>query len=436
MKEGGKGAEAPRGRFIKRAETVAPALLLYAAIKIIGIAVLAVWSTANGKDFHELLSGRWDSLWYARIAEYGYGFTLDAPDGRSLSSMAFFPLLPWLEELGGLVGLAPGDAGLLVSAVSSIVAAAGLFHLGGLAHSPRAGTLLVCLWAALPVAIVQSMAYSESLFVALASWSLYALLKDRWTVAGILSCLAGLTRPVGMAVAAAILVAALPVLLTAWRERRQRGPRRATGPRQKAGLRQEAGPRQEGRLRRTAGPRREYGPGGAPGPWAGGARLADVLTGTLLAPLGATAYILWVGSRQGEFLGYLDVQKEWGNGFDGGKAFAEFITAPVGAPVVLTALVVLGLLALSLWTNWISWRQNRLLPLAVYSLIVTLLAVGASGYFGSKPRLLLPAFPLLIPLAVALATRAGRTTRYLTVSALVVISAVYGAFWLNGSGPP
>ena len=75
------------------------------------------------------------------------------------------------------------------------------------------------------------------------------------------------------------------------------------------------------------------------------------------------------------------------------------------------------------------------LALLVYAGIVLALALCASSYFGSKPRLLMPAFPLLLPLARALA--GARTPRSATiVGAVGVASALYGAFWLNGSGPP
>jgi hypothetical protein len=71
----------------------------------------------------------------------------------------------------------------------------------------------------------------------------------------------------------------------------------------------------------------------------------------------------------------------------------------------------------------------------VYTGIVLALALCASSYFGSKPRLLLPAFPLLFPLALALARlRPWRSA--LVVGGVAVASAVYGAWWLNGSGPP
>jgi hypothetical protein len=73
--------------------------------------------------------------------------------------------------------------------------------------------------------------------------------------------------------------------------------------------------------------------------------------------------------------------------------------------------------------------------LLVYSGVVAALALGAASYFGSKPRLLMPAFPLLLPLARALArTRPAGSAAVLGGVALA--SAVYGAFWLNGSGPP
>jgi hypothetical protein len=80
-------------------------------------------------------------------------------------------------------------------------------------------------------------------------------------------------------------------------------------------------------------------------------------------------------------------------------------------------------------------RQRQPLPLLVYTGVVTALALCASSYFGSKPRLLMPAFPLLLPLALALARL--RTSRSAwVVGGVAVASAVYGAFWLNGSGPP
>ena len=77
----------------------APALLAYAGVRALGLLLLAVWSAAKGKSPHTLLTARWDSLWYTRVADFGYGWEVRLPNGDVHSNLAFFPLLPWLERL-------------------------------------------------------------------------------------------------------------------------------------------------------------------------------------------------------------------------------------------------------------------------------------------------------------------------------------------------
>ncbi|MYR59293.1 hypothetical protein GTY54_24660, partial [Streptomyces sp. SID625] len=168
-----------------------------------GLLVLALWSAARGKSAYTLLTARWDSLWYARVAGGGYGYEVRLPNGDVHADLAFFPLLPWLERLGATVGpLSYADAGFAVGLLASLAAAWGIFAVVDHVYDRRAGICAVLLWAVLPVGIVQSMAYSESLFTALAAWALYCVLTGRWVGAGALALLAGLTRPVGLAVAA------------------------------------------------------------------------------------------------------------------------------------------------------------------------------------------------------------------------------------------
>ncbi|MEU7051176.1 glycosyltransferase family 39 protein, partial [Streptomyces eurythermus] len=201
-----------------------PALLGYAAVRALGLAVLAGWSAARGKSAYTLLTARWDSLWYTRVADLGYGYEVRLPNGDVHSNLAFFPLLPWLERLLHAVApLSYADAGFVVSLLASPAAAAGIFAVTDRLYGPRAGFFAVLLWAVLPVGIVQSMAYSESLFTALAAWSLYAVLTGRWVSAGVLAALAGLTRPVGMAVVAAVWTAGVVSFV------RERGTRHAPG---------------------------------------------------------------------------------------------------------------------------------------------------------------------------------------------------------------
>src|SRR5687767_4925747 len=93
----GASAAAPRGgpQAVRAAlRRAAPALLGYAAVRALGLVVLAVWAQTSGKSAEQLLSRRWNSLWYAGIAEHGYGYTLHLEDGSVHSNLAFFPLLP------------------------------------------------------------------------------------------------------------------------------------------------------------------------------------------------------------------------------------------------------------------------------------------------------------------------------------------------------
>ncbi|WP_033324055.1 glycosyltransferase family 39 protein [Streptomyces yerevanensis] len=375
---------------------VAPALLGYAAVRALGLVALALWSAARDKSPHQLLTARWDSLWYTRVAELGYGYEVRLPNGDVHSNLAFFPLLPWLERaVSAVTPLSYADAGLLISTLASLAAAWGIFAVADHVHGRRAGVCAVLLWAVLPVGIVQSMAYSESLFTALAAWSLYAVLTGRWLTAGLLASFAGLTRPVGAAVVAAVWVAAIASYV------RDSSARERSVP----------------------------APDGTP--------LWRRVLGMLLAPLGAAGYVLWVGQHTGKGpLGYLDVQAGWGNGFDGGYAFARFVADKFTSfPSALAGIGLIVGVALVIWLYVVCVRQGQPLSLLVYAGIVTALALCASSYFGSKPRLLLPAFPLLLPPALALARLRTPTSAWV-LGCVAVVSAAYGAFWLNGSGPP
>ncbi|GLW46241.1 membrane protein [Streptomyces sp. NBRC 14336] len=374
-----------------RVRQAAPALVGYAAVRALCLLVLALWSATRDKSAYTLLTARWDSLWYTRVAELGYGYEVRLPNGDIHSNLAFFPLLPWLERLVAAVSpLSAADGGFLVSLLASLAAAWGIFAVAEHVYGRRAAVCAVLLWAVLPVGIVQSMAYSESLFTALAAWSLYAVLTGRWVTAGTLALLAGLTRPVGLAVVAAVWAAGISSIV---RDR-----------------------------------------GAAPGDRARHLRRA---VGMLLAPLGAAGYVLWVGHDTGKGpLGYLDVQAGWRNGFDGGYAFARFVGDKFTSfPSALAGLGLIVGVGLVVWLYVVCVRQGQPLPLLVYAGVVTALALCASSYFGSKPRLLMPAFPLLLPLALALARIRTRTS-VLVLGLTAAASAVYGAFWLNGSGPP
>ncbi|MFF4868224.1 hypothetical protein [Streptomyces sp. NPDC000961] len=350
----------------------------YAATRVIGLVVLAVAAAATGEDGLHRLKGRWDSVWYVRIAEHGYGYEAVLPDGDVHSDLAFFPLLPALERgLSAVLPLDAAGAGLLVSWTAGLAAAWGVFRCGAHAFGPRTGVLLAVLWGVYPTAFVQSMAYTETLFTALAAWSLYAVLRDRWILAGLLCVAAGLTRPTAAALIAALGITALAALV-----RDRRLP-------------------------------------------------ARTVVGVLIAPLGWLGYVVYVGIREDSPTAYFEVQAAWGNSIDGGLALARFV-AGLPWPAALGLTAALALLARLVV---LCVRQRQPLPLLVYTIGVVLVSLVGAAYFGSRPRLMMPAFGLLLPPAAALARLRTRAA-VPVLAGLALASAAYGAFTLLGSGPP
>ena len=124
-----------------------------------------------------------------------------------------------------------------------------------------------------------------------------------------------------------------------------------------------------------------------------------------------------------------------GNGFDGGVAFSQWTWAFLSSSSFVLGVLVCAGVALLGWLYVLCVRQRLPLTLLVFCGCLVFLSLTTSGYFGSKPRYLVPAFPLLLPVAL---TIAGLRTRVL-VPLLVLTataSAAYGAFWLHGAGPP
>ena len=130
---------------------------------------------------------RWDTVWYLKIAAFGYS----PRDG----TLAFMPLYPWLVRgLGALTGNYL-LAALIISNLACLLALL-LFYevvLGEVRNNDIAlwGTFLL---ASFPSAFFLFTAYTDSLFLALvlAAW-LFAR-RGKWLAAGLLAALATLCR--------------------------------------------------------------------------------------------------------------------------------------------------------------------------------------------------------------------------------------------------
>src|SRR5262249_13087555 len=132
----------------------------------------------------------------------------------------------------------------------------------------------------------------------------------------------------------------------------------------------------------------------------------------VLAPLGLVGYLAWVAHALDRLDGWSYMQdKGWHLSFDGGRSTWHTLVHPVlleprrlelsEVSAVLVASVVLLVLLAYLRPPW---------PLLVYAAGLVVLTLGGEGYYHSRSRFLLPAFPLLLPIAVALGRTRLRTS--------------------------
>ncbi|MFE4696781.1 hypothetical protein ACFRIC_06760 [Streptomyces sp. NPDC056738] len=414
----------PRERLARAARRHGPVLALYGTTKLVGFCVFLCLLDSSG-DFRRKnprfgggahvwdVLATWDGWWYQQIAAHGYHPALvPVPGATGLitlegNSAAFFPLYPALMRLvSSCTGLGLLGAGLVVSVAASFVAALGIHAVTARVSGRRAGLAAAGLWAVWPGSGVEWSGYSESLYVALAAWACYAVMRRYWLTAGLLTCFAGLTRPTATALIAALALAALVEVV---RHRR--------------------------RVRR-------WGDGPAPeGAWRRDAVLRPVAA-VLIAPVGLVGYLGWVGHRMSDYGGYFTLQdKAWAHSFDYGRhtvkvlsslmvGHYDYLFAYPHEDVIAAATVLLALLALPLL-----FRLRPPLVLTVSTLLTMALVLGSQQIFGNVSRYLLPAFPLLIPCATAMRRLSTPVLcAVLTVAALA--SGSYAGYVLFEVGIP
>ncbi|MFJ3669102.1 glycosyltransferase family 39 protein [Streptomyces sp. NPDC090106] len=383
-----------------------PVLALYGTLKLIGFASFMYLLDAAGDFRHKNprfgggahpwdVLATWDGWWYQQIAVHGYHPALvEIPGATGLITLegnaaAFFPLYPALMRLvSAVTGLGPYGAGMAVSVVASFVAALGVHAVAERLAGRRAGLAAAGLWAVWPGSGVEWAVYSDSLYVALAAWTCHAVMTRRWLTAGLLACCAGLNRPTAGALIAAVAVAALVEL------RRRRD--------------------------------------GVPRP----------LAAIAVAPLGLLGYLGWVGYRTGDPGGYFTLQSgAWAHEWDFGRQTLDVLTnVPVGHgdylfswPYADLIGVAVVLLAAALFPLLLRLRPPAVL--VVHTVLTLVLVLGSQQIFSNVSRYLLPAFPLFLPLAVAL-RRLGAVHRFVLLAVAALASGSYAGYALFELGVP
>lgn len=289
----------------------------------------------------------WDGLWYLEIVRDWYpesipaNITYDQEEARA----AFFPLFPWLARM--LDVIIPGGDTLAVLIVNFVLGAIAVVLVGILArkvYSVSVAAKAMTLFAMFPGSFVLSFAYSEALLVVLAAACLILLLDERWLLAGVLAALATATRPNGVAIVAACLVASIVAI------RRDRAWRSLVAP--------------------------------------------------ALAPIGFIWFQWYIDRQTGERGAWFRVQREaWSEGTSFGVTAIKntwgFLSGPLDSPTdALTALTLIAMIFMA----YCLWRRPLPAPLVAYSFVVVALML-VPETVTARPRFLFTAFPLFIAVA-------------------------------------
>ena len=286
----------------------------------------------------------WDGLWYMDIVRNGYPRSIP-PDVTYFvdeARAAFFPLFPLAGRAFDRV-LPGGDslAVLVMNTLLGLIAVVLFALIADRLYGERVARTTATLAALFPGSFVLSFAYSEALMLVLAAACLLMLIDEEWTAAGVFAAFATATRPNGLALVVACLVAAGLAI----RERRD---------------------------------------------W-------NALTAVLLAPLGFITFQVWLGQHTGEVGAWFRVQREaWDEGASFGftalRNTVEAVWQPMTSPTdTITALSLVATIILLI----LAWRAKLPWTLHAYSwAIIALMLVPAT--VTARPRFLYTAFPLLI----------------------------------------
>lgn len=337
--------EAPTGRrrdVGRLARLALRPLAVYAASRAAVLAAMWLGTRLVPDKTMTGLLQMWDSGLYLLIVKEGY-----PPEPADPGTPAFFPLLPLsARALAALPGVGALEAGLFVAAVAGCAAAIGVWFLCRSLLDEPAADRAVALFAFFPGSFVLSMVYAEGLMIALAAGCLWALVRERWLLAGILAALATASRPNAVALVVACAWAA------GWAIHTRRDWRALLAP--------------------------------------------------ALAPLGALAFFALLWSRTGDPLTWFTVQREvWKEKvtllalWDDVRVFVidPFQNTNTTGVVLGAVVCLIGLVLLV--------RSPLPGVLTVYSAVVIAMAA-FSETLGTRPRFVLTAFPIFFAFALRL----------------------------------
>ncbi|MDR3470763.1 MAG: hypothetical protein P4M09_03600 [Devosia sp.] len=269
----------------------------------------------------------WDCYWYGDIVQHGYQAypeTLNFGGPAGIANWAFFPLYPLLISALQRVFATPAPVlGAIVSPLLALGTA--LLSRPLFAGDRRGYFLFAAMLLAGPFSFYSATLYSESLFLLLTVIAFTQLGRRNYVGAGLAGALLSATRAVGVFFVLAI--AAEVVMELARRP-----------------------PRGRDLLHRP-----------------------DIVLGLLLAPLGLSAFMVWLYFTTGDALAFFHIQRGWDRERTG-PAFALWaaLTSPAGGVRDALWLGSAGVAGLVL-CGVLAWRRE--LPAAIFCTLALVFAL-------------------------------------------------------------
>jgi hypothetical protein len=375
--------------------TRAAALYVALAIALTGVTAFAIHHSSTDPLIpfggNQVVGGwcRFDCGWYVSIADNGYFFA----DPPRQSSVAYFPGYPLVARpLAALLDNTP----LALIIVTWLAGLATLLLFARWCASRmrrRTALLAVACFALYPYAFyLYGSGYGDALFLAFAIGAFLLLEDDHPVLAGLAGAAAAATRPIGIAVAAGLVLRAIEL---------------------RGGLPRRNG---DGWLAKLGIPAR-----------LDVRRVRARDAGVLLAPLGLVAWSGYLWARFDDPFAYSTVQAAWGQG-EGPRtwfkiAFTEELlngTRTGYRNIIQGLLVVVALVAVPFVARRLSAAYAGYVLLAV-----ALPALSTRDFFGMG-RYMLGAFPLFALAGLLLAERPRWRAPVLVAATALLVLGTYG----------
>ncbi|NQX11331.1 hypothetical protein HQQ80_06820 [Microbacteriaceae bacterium VKM Ac-2855] len=189
-------------------------LLVFAASRIVTTVILLAFAAQQGANpwtnaapnYFDYAT-MWDGRWYNIIAVWGYPSTLPVTDAGQIgeNAWAFMPLYPFVVRgLMLLTGMSWAPAAVLISVLCGAGTALVAYRMFRHSLGESQALFAVLLLCVAPTSPLFQLAYAESMQFLLLATALLLLIRRRWAWLVPVVLLLGLTRPSGLAFAAAL----------------------------------------------------------------------------------------------------------------------------------------------------------------------------------------------------------------------------------------